>query len=137
MQTPTTALGLNHTIPIGKACTDLALQQSINIDGNIIGLPRLKVAVDNGFILFVNRAEVARRNAEDFTSYWEYELDIASSSFHTGTNTISAFAEDHGGPTFFDMQLTADIGVQPVPTMLLFGTGLAGLVGAGLKRRRK
>jgi len=118
--------------------TDLALQQTINIDGNIIGLPRLKVAVDNGFILFVNGDEVARKNAEGFTSYWEYDLNIASTSFRTGENTISVFAEDHGGSTFFDMQLTAE--VQPVPepaTMLLFGTGLAGLVGAGLKRRRK
>jgi len=119
------------------AGTDLALQKSIIIDGNLLA-PHLKVAVDNGFILFVNGTEVARGNAEGFTSYWEYELDIASSSFHAGTNMISVFAEDHGSKTYFDMQLTAD--VQPVPepaTMLLFGTGLAGLVGAGLKRRRK
>jgi hypothetical protein len=119
------------------AGTDLALQKDIVIDGNLLGPLSLKVAVDNGFILFVNGAQVAKQNAELFTSNWEYNLDIASSYFTQGTNRISVLAEDHGGLTYFDMQLTAD--VQPVPepaTMLLFGTGLVGLVGAGLRRKK-
>jgi len=119
------------------AYTDLALQKEIVIDGNLLGPLNLKVAVDNGFILFVNGNQVAKQNAEGFTSNWEYNLDIASSCFTMGTNTISVLAEDHGGLTYFDMQLTAD--VQPVPepaTMLLFGTGIAGLVGARLRRKK-
>lgn len=83
--------------------TDLALQKTIAIAGTI-GNVTLNIAVDNGFVVFVNGQEIARENEEGFTSYWEYTYNINSLLFRQGMNTVSVLAEDHGGSTFFDMQ---------------------------------
>ena len=73
------------------ANTDLALQTSYYLDGSLADLT-LHAASDNGFIVFVNGVQVAKRMAEGWTSYWEYSIDIDSAAFTQGENVISVFS---------------------------------------------
>jgi hypothetical protein len=133
------AFGNPYSLPYNTdwtANTDLALQTSINLSGSINGNLTLNVASDNGFIVFVNGNQVAKENAEGYTSYWEYSLPVNPSVFVQGTNVIEVLAEDHGGATFFDMKLSGDVtaNVGPAPGALLLGSMGMGLVG-WLRRR--
>ena len=119
------------------AGTDLALQTTINVAGSVVGDVTLNLATDNGAIVFVNGVEVFSEIAEGYTSIWEYTRTISGGLFSAGANEISVLTEDHGGATFFDMQLIADDGITRVPApgvLALFGLGL---VGMGLLRRRR
>jgi hypothetical protein len=124
------------------ANTDMALMKQVNIPGKINGDITLNVAVDNGFILFINGKEVAKRNDGGYTTYWEYTIPLNNAPFKIGQNTIQVFIEDNGAKTFFDMQMTADVTPAPilasVPTPIpctsfLLGSGLLGLL--GIRRR--
>jgi len=120
------------------AGTDLALLQNFTVSGSVIGTATLNVASDNGFIIFLNGQQIANKNAEYYTSYWEYSLPVSGSLFNNGLNEIAVLAEDHGGATCFDMQLTGDVRQNPVPvpaTLVLLGSGLVGL--AGIRRNKK
>jgi hypothetical protein len=77
------AFGNPYSLPYNTdwtANTDLALQTSINLSGSINGNLTLNVASDNGFIVFVNGNQVAKENAEGYTSYWEYSLPVNRSA---------------------------------------------------------
>jgi hypothetical protein len=119
-----------------QAGTDLALQKTFYIGSDLLSPLTLNVASDNGFIVFINGNEVARANAEGYTSYWEYTLLLDSTPFLSpGYNLIQVLAEDHGAKTFFDLKLSGDAAPVPEPaTLLLLGSGLAGLA---FWRRRK
>lgn len=134
----------NTTPPSGGATntlwvanTDLALQTTINIGGSVVGDVTLNLATDNGALVFVNGVEVFREIAEGYTSIWEYSQTVSGGLFNAGINTISVLTEDHGGATFFDMELVANDGITtrvPEPGVIaLFALGLAGL---GFGRRR-
>ncbi len=119
--------------------TDLALKKTFNIDGYLNTPITLNVASDNGFMVFINGQLVAKQMAEGYTSYWEYTLPLTTLGFVNGANVIQVLAEDHGGATFFDLKLTADI-TEPVPepaTMFLFGTGMVSLFGSRLRKKKK
>ena len=118
------------------ANTDLALAQTFSIDDALTSSLTLNVAADNGFMVFINGAQIAKENAEGFTSYWEYTLSIPNSYFSMGDNLIQVLAEDHGGATFFDLKLSGETAPVPEPaTFILLGSGLAGL--AFYRRKRK
>jgi hypothetical protein len=119
------------------ADTDLALLQTFNVSGLVTGSATLNVASDNGFTIFLNGMQIASANAEGYTNYWEYTYSVTGSLFSTGVNELAVLAEDHGGATCFDMELTADVRPVPLPSaVLLFGTGIAGLAGTRLRRKK-
>ena len=118
------------------AGTDLALTTSFDFSGAVTGPLNLHVASDNGFLVFLNGVQLAKENAEGFTSYWEYEYALDSALLQQGTNVLQVLAEDHGGITFFDLQLDANVNAAvPEPAMpALLGAALLGLMAA--RRRR-
>lgn len=121
---------------------DLALQKSFTIDGALAGPLTLNVAIDQGFVLFVNGTQEAARAYDDnFTNYWEYTFSLPSEYFHAGNNIIQVLAEGSGWTRYFDLALTADVNpaipVDAVPepaTLLLLGSGLLGMIGFGKKK---
>lgn len=113
------------------ANTDLALQTTFNLSDMASGLMTLNVASDNGFAIFLNDQLLAKDNAEGYTSIWEYTFSNSSAYLVQGVNTLKVLAEDHGGATYFDMKLTANV---PEPGSLALA-GLA-LLGLGAARRR-
>ncbi len=121
------------------ANTDLGLQTTYNLSGSISNV-FLQVAVDNGFAVFINGQLAVQANAEGFTNYWEYIIPIANNYFVQGLNTISVIVEDHGGGTFFDLRLIADVNPQvPAPepsTFVLVGGAVAGAAFIRRFRRR-
>ena len=140
-QTGNAAFGNPYSLPYNTywaANTDLALQKSFNIDGLLAAPIMLNIASDNGFMVFINGQQVAKQNAEGYTSYWEYSLPLTTLGFISpGVNWIQVLAEDHGGATFFDLKLTGDVASVPEPaTMLLFGIGIAGLAAARIRRNK-
>jgi hypothetical protein len=90
--------------------------------------------------VFVNGQQVAKENAEGYTKYWEYTFSLPASLFSAGDNTIEVLAEDHGGATFFDLELTGDVTSAPVPepgTITLLGIGMLGLAVFGKRRMNR
>lgn len=118
--------------------TDLALQKTFSINGTLTSNVAMNIASDNGFVVFINGLQVAKANAEGYTSLWEYPYTVDASYFHSGENIVQAFAEDHGYATYFDLQMNGDVNpVSAVPepaTMMLLGSGLLGMIGLGRKK---
>ena len=120
------------------AGTDLALQLTENLAGTVIGDVTLNLAVDNGAKVFVNGIEVFYDDAGGFTNIWEYTTTVDGSLFVVGDNTISVLANDYGQFTYFDMELIAENGINPIPlpaAVWLFGSTLIGLMGMAAKRK--
>jgi len=64
----------------------------------------------------------------------EYQTNIGSLS--AGSHYLQILREDHGGSTGYDIKVTGDAAPVPEPaTMLLMGTGIAGLIAARRKKK--
>lgn len=108
---------------------DPKLRKIVNLSSTFSQVT-VRIAVDNGFDLYVNGTLAGSANAEGYTNYWEYEFDISPSLLTAGNNIIAVQLEDHGGATAFDMEIE---GIVPEPASM---SALA--IGAlALLRRRK
>jgi len=116
---------------------DIALRKTITLAADATDIT-INVAADNGFILFIDGTEVAKENGPGFTTYWEYSYsNLNPALFQAGTIDIEVLAFDDlatysNDATFFDMQISANMVPVP-PTLLLFLTGMIGLVGIRIR----
>lgn len=112
------------------ANTDLALRHYFNFSGTAADL-LLNVAVDNGFAAFLNGTQIGKSNAEGYTSYWEYAINVAPSLLVQGLNVLEVLAEDHGGLTYFDLKLSSsNVTANGVPVPATLSLVALGLLGA-------
>lgn len=117
----------------------LFLRMILIFPGSLVTNIILNVAVDNGAAVFINGTKVFEADAGGYTSApppgsWEYaNIAIADGLFVDGHNEIAVIANDYGGATYFDMQLTATL--VPEPSALLIMA--MALMGLGLVRNRR
>lgn len=119
------------------ANTSLFAQTTVNLAGTLTGDATLNVAIDNGAAVWINGNLAFQATAGGFTSIWEYTTTVSSAFFVDGVNTISVIANDYGGATYFDMQLTGDITAAAVPEPSVISLLGLGLIAVGLTRRRR
>ena len=100
---------------------DPFLRKKINLATDMTNVV-LSVAVDNGFILYIDEVEVASANAGGFTEYWEYTFNLSDLS--AGEHQLAIALDDYGGLTTFDMMLEGEAVPEPA-TMAVLGLGVA------------
>ena len=107
---------------------DPFLRKKINLATDMTNVV-LSVAVDNGFTMYIDGAQVATANAGGFTSYWEYTFNLSDLS--AGEHQLAIALDDYGGLTTFDMMLEGEAVPEPASMAAL------GLGAVALMRRRK
>ncbi|WP_421979983.1 VPLPA-CTERM sorting domain-containing protein [Roseibium sp.] len=105
------------------------------IDGGNGGLTNVVASfgVDNGIFVWLNGIYVGGALSPGGASPNEYVFNLGSLA--AGSNYLQVLREDHGGGTGYNVSVTGDVSVVPLPAsgLLLLG-GLAGL--AAFRRRQ-
>lgn len=116
--------------------TCLALQKTVVIKGKLEYPVELNLAVDNGAMVFVNGNQIFKGNDEGYTSAWEYTDSVDNKLFVVGKNTVRVLIEDHGGLTYFDMELKGNMSrtKSVIPLVFLAMTGIVVCIGFVAKR---
>ena len=115
--------------------TDTAIVYAF--DAGVSGLTNVmaQFAVDNGIFVWLDGVYQYGWRAAGGPVQWEYSLDFGSLS--AGTHYLQLLREDHGGSTGYHIQVTGDSAPVPEPaTLLLFGSGIAGLAAVGRRKSR-
>ncbi len=137
LNSPTT-LNLNwsfSSIPSTWTINDeTAIIYKINAGSTGLDNVILNLGVDNGIFVWFDGMFEEGWLAPGGSTLGEYSLDFGSLT--AGDHFLQILREDHGGGTGFNISMTGDIAPVPEPaTMLLLGTGLAGLASARRKKK--
>lgn len=115
--------------------TGLALSKVFNLSGPISNAI-FSYGMDNGLIVYINGTEVLRNSEAGYGNQDEHTLNLNSSIFHTGLNTIQILAEDNGGDSYFDAKLEGDVTPTPEPSSMILGLmSISSLL--GLRKKNK
>ena len=105
ISSPIPGLEANTIWPINSK---LYLRKSVNLSHFDLNTLEWKIAVDNGFKLFVNGNLVSQDYQEGYSYFWEYQGAIPRAFLNNGDNIIEYELTDTGGLSAFETQLTAN-----------------------------
>jgi serine protease inhibitor len=91
-------LRANSIWPIG---TTMYIRKQVNLSNYDLNSITYKVAVDNGFKLYVNGNLVANENIGGYTYLWEYQGNIPSNYLNNGNNIFAFELIDDGASNVF------------------------------------
>lgn len=122
-------------IPRSWAVNDeTAIVYIINAGTNGLVNVVAQFGVDNGIFAWLDGTFLNGWLAPGGAVPNEYQTNIGSLS--AGSHYLQILREDHGGGTGYDIKVTGDAAPVPEPaTMLLVGTGIAGLIAARRKKK--
>lgn len=105
ISSPIPGLEANTIWPINSK---LYLRKSVNLSNFDINTLEWKIAIDNGYKLFVNGNLVSQDFQEGYSYFWEYQGAVPRGFLNDGENTIEYELTDTGGLSAFETQLTAN-----------------------------
>jgi T5SS/PEP-CTERM-associated repeat protein/autotransporter-associated beta strand protein len=88
------------------ANTTIWLRKEVDFTGYDISTGAWKIAIDNGYELYVNGKQISANYAEGYSHLWEYEGGF-NNSLKEGKNVIAVAARCTADLTVFDMMITA------------------------------
>jgi hypothetical protein len=101
---PVPGLEANTIWPINSK---LYLRKSVNLSNFDLNTLEWKIAVDNGYKLFVNGNFVSQDFQEGYSYFQEYQGAVPSGFLNNGENSIEYELTDTGGLSVFETQVTA------------------------------
>ena len=69
------------------------------------GQVQARVAIDNGFVLYVNEVEIDSVYRDGYARKWQYTITIPDSVLRSDSNLVSVKGIDHGTGTGFDLMI--------------------------------
>ena len=106
------------------------------IDAGTTGLSNVLASfgVDNGIFVWLNGVFLGGQLRPGGSVLGEFNLDLGTLA--AGSNYLQILREDHGGATGYNVLVTGDVSVVPLPgALVLLLSGLAGLGYIGQRRR--
>jgi len=105
ISSPVRGLEANTIWPINSK---LYLRKNVNLSNFDLNTIEWKIAVDNGFKLYVNGNLVSQDFQEGYSFFWEYQGSIPKNFLIYGNNLIEYELTDTGGLTVFETEITGN-----------------------------